>query len=323
MAVVLSAMVTPAAPVWAEADTGSQSSAPTRSRWSVGLTVGSYAPDLRKLNAALHNQGEVLLQDPNYLIPRNQNLPVLTRDISVEGLSGDANYGMEGQWHWFPRMSVLLVATNWQGRVTKSDTITMSLRSNLPPVIVPRTARYNLNLSQMWLGWRYAFFDRPEKVRLFANFGVFGFSTADLTMDALLKVSEAKTLGLNFASISSTEVHGSAYSSRYGLGGEYFLSKHVSVGFHANYVTGEFQRFRVSRYFPSGFSELPPLPPNATNSLPDNVLPTNPALPVVGDPLQTAQVDEPRETVEVVHHPTNVLLSLDGWDLGAMFRVYY
>ena len=80
---------------------------------------------------------------------------------------------------------------------------------------------------------------------------------------------------------------------------------------------------RVSRYFPSGFSELPPIPPQTTNSLPDNVLPSNHALPVPGEQLQTAEITTPRDTVEVVNNPTNVRLDLRGVEVAFTLRVYY
>jgi len=294
-------------------------------RWSVGLTAGSYAPRLSQINDALAEPGLVLLQDPNFLIPRNQDLPVEVRDAAAPELSGNASYGMELQWQMRQRLSVVFMVLNWQGQSQVSDTITMALRSNLPPVDVPRTARYNLNVNQLWLGWRYALFDRPGKGRLFLNFGVAGLAVADLTMDTLLKVNPGpdEPLDISFASISSTEVHGRAYSSRYGIGGEFFMTRQISVGFHANYIFGEFDTFRVSRYFPSGFSELPPIPPQTTNSLPDNVLPSNHAQPVPGEQLQTADITTPRDTVEVVNNPTNVRLDLRGVEVAFTLRVYY
>lgn len=303
---------------------GAQDEEPA-SRWSVGVTAGTYSPRLAQLNEALETPGLVLLQDPNFLIPRNQELPATVRDAAAPELSANASYGLEVQWQLRQRLAVVFMLLNWQGQSRVSDTITMALRSNLPPVDVPRTARYNLNLNQFWVGWRYSLFDRPSKGRLFLNIGVAGLAVADLTMDALLKVNPGPDdpLDLSFASISSTEVHGTAYSSRYGIGGEFFMSRQISVGFHANYIFGEFSTFRVSRYFPSGFSELPPIPPQTTNSLPDNVLPSNHALPVVGERLQTATISQPSESVEVVENPTRVRLDLRGLEVAFMLRVYY
>jgi len=293
--------------------------------WSMGLTAGSYTPSLAQFNNALAKPGLVILQDPNFLIPRNQDLPATQRDVASPEVTDQISYGVELQWQARPRVAVVFMLLNWQGRSTINDTITMALRSNLPPVDVPRTARYNLNLNQFWVGWRYSLFDSPGKGRLFVNLGVAGYAVADLTMDALLKVvpDEENPIDLNFASISSTEVHGTAFTSRYGVGGEYFLTKHVSMGFHANYIFGEITDFRISRFFPSGFSELPPIPPETTNSLPDNVLPSNHELPVVGEQLQTATVTEPREAVEIVSNPNNVSLDLRGIEASFMLRVYY
>jgi len=315
-----STQATPGAQTTGTSDTGALSS-----RWSVGITAGSYTPSLAQFNDALHKAGLVILQDPNFLIPRNQDLPATERDVSTPPLTDQISYGIEAQWQVQPRVAVVFMLLNWQGRSTISDTITMALRSNLPPVDVPRTARYNLNLNQFWVGWRYSLYDNPGKSRLFVNLGVAGYAVADLTMDALLKVipDEQNPIDLNFASISSTEVHGTAFTSRYGVGGEYFLTDHVSMGFHANYIFGQVTTFKISRFFPSGFSELPPIPPETTNSLPDNVLPTTHEQPVVGENLQTAIVSEPREAVEILQDPTNVSLNLKGIEASFMLRVYY
>jgi hypothetical protein len=304
---------------------GTAGTAQLSSRWSIGITAGTYTPSLGQFNDALHKAGLVILQDPNFLIPRNQDLPVTQRDVSTPPLTDEISYGVEAQWQARPRVAVVFMLLNWQGRSTISDTITMALRSNLPPVDVPRTARYNLNLNQFWVGWRYSLYDNPGKSRLFINLGVAGYAVADLTMDALLKVipDEQNPIDLNFASISSTEVHGTAFTSRYGVGGEYFLTNHVSMGFHANYIFGQINTFRISRFFPSGFTELPPIPPETTNSLPDNVLPTTHQDPVVGEQLQTAIVTEPREAVEIVQNPTDVTLNLRGVEASFMMRVYY
>lgn len=321
-ALVLSLFVALAPTVAMAIDEGGQPS--LKKRWSIGLTAGTYTPDLRQLNAVLADPNVALLQDPNFLIPRNENLPASVRNVSMPELASELNYGVEAQWQWRDRVSLVLMTQNWQGRSSVSDTITMALRSNLPPIDVPRTARYNLNLNHIWLGWRYSLFDRPGHGSLFLNLGIAGLAVADFTMDTLLKVNQKDgALDLNFASISSTEVHGTAYSSRYGLGGEFFVGKKMSIGFHANYIFGEMNDFRIARYFPSGFSELPPIPPQTTNSLPENILPSNHALPEDGSQLLAAEITEPRENVEVVSNPRPILLDLDGWEFAFMARIYY
>ncbi len=293
-------------------------------RWSVGLTAGVYNPSFQTLNNALNTPGLVIVQDPNFLIPQNQDLPIEIRDVAAADLTSTINYGMEGQWDWTDRVSFVVMALNWQGRSQVSDEITMSLRSNLPPVTVPRTARYNMNINQLWLGWRLSIFNRPNQGRLYVNLGVAGISVADFTADALIKVQLPADQNIpSFASISSTEFHGTAYSTRYGVGGEVVLSKNISVGFHINYIFGEMQKFRVKRYFPSGFTELPPIPPTSTNNLPPNVIPSTFAPPEVGDQLSTAQVEVARETTELLGETTDLVLDLDGWDAAFTFRVYY
>jgi len=297
-------------------------------RWAIGLTGGSYAPKLRQLNAVLAQPGQVILQDPNFLIPRNQDLPVVIRDVGTPGLTSAASYGIEAVWEWQPRVSFVFSALNWQGRSSMEDTITMSLRSNLPPIDVPRSARYNLNLNQLWVGWRYSFFDRPREARLFANINIAGLAVADWSMDTLLKVQqEPGSLIPSFASISSAEFHGTAYSSRYGLGGEVFISENISLGFQSNYILSTLNKLRMTRFFPAGFAELPPLPPTPVSVGgvidPPNLVPTVHALPEGPEQLTTATVTEPREAKEVVSNPTPVDLDLNGWEFAFTFRIYY
>jgi len=87
-----------AAPAWGQESFEQHSDKPSpASRWSVGLTAGTYTPGLKAFNHALNTPGLVIMQDPNFLIPRNENLPVEIRDVGVADLSSSVNYGMETQ----------------------------------------------------------------------------------------------------------------------------------------------------------------------------------------------------------------------------------
>lgn len=233
-------------------------------RFSIALTSGLYKPSLSTLNRILGNPNQAILQDPNYLLPRNRLLPAEVRNIVVPTITERVNYGLEVQWEATDDFSVVATLSIWQGDAVAHDTITTFIRQDLPPVQAPRSARYDVSLSQIWLGWKYNLYRNPERGRVFVNVGLAGVTLADLTMDTLFKVD---TPDQNFAATSSTEARGLAYTTRIGLGGEYFLTEWLSVGFNVNYVIGKITNLEVERHFRQNFANIP-VPPTEANQPP-------------------------------------------------------
>jgi hypothetical protein len=119
-----------------------------------------------------------------------------------------------------------------------------------------------LTIKQAWLGWKYNFFQAPDRGRLFLNVGLIGVSMIDFTMDSLVRVNSPD---LSFASVSSTEAEGVAFTSRVGIGGEYFIAPWLSFGVNANYVIGSNSHMKVKRHFRSSFFNIPAPPPETIN----------------------------------------------------------
>ncbi|HLG22478.1 MAG TPA: hypothetical protein VI382_06655 [Candidatus Manganitrophaceae bacterium] len=251
------------------------------SRLSVAYTVGGYQPSLKTLNKVLGDPHLAILQDPNYLLPRNRFLTAEVRNIVAPELAGKTNYGLEVQWEATEKFSLVGTLSLWQGESRAEDVINTFIRQDLPPVSAPRSATYNLTISQIWLGWKYNFIRDPDRSRLFVNVGLVGISVANLTMDSLVKVNSPD---LNFASVSSTEAQGIAFTSRLGIGGEYFITPWLSFGVNTNYVIGSSSHIKVERHFKSSFVDIPP-PPSETINL-QNVPPT----PQNGQTLTYARV---------------------------------
>ena len=251
------------------------------SRLSVAYVTGVYNPSLKTLNKVLGDPHLAILQDPNYLLPRNRLLPAEVRNIVVPPIAGKTNHGLEVQWEATDQLSLVATLSLWQGESIGEDVLTTFLRQDLPPVAAPRSARYDLTVKQIWLGWKYNFFRDPDRGRLFINVGLIGVSIADMTMDSLLRVNSP---GLNFASVSSTEAQATAFTSRIGLGGEYFITSWFSFGVNANYVLGSSSHMKVTRHFRSSFSDIPPPPPETTDL--QNIPPT----PQNGETLTWAEV---------------------------------
>jgi hypothetical protein len=170
----------------------------------------------------------------------------------------------------------------------------------------------------------------PERGRLFVNVGLAGVSLADLTLDTLFKIN---TPDQSFASSSSIEARGFSYTTRLGLGGEYFLTSWLSVGFNVNYVIGTVSKLKVERNFRQNFSDIPVPPAEA-------VQPPGVPVPEQGETVQYATVesvnitdfcDPPAPTgANVAQFGTcapgagrTLELELNGLQIGAALRFYF
>jgi len=296
------------------------------SRLSVAYTFGVYQPSLKTLNRILGDPNQAILQDPNYLLPRNRLLPVEKRNIVAPAISGKSTYGLDVQWEATKRFSFVSTVSVWSGESKASDEIDLFLRQDLPPGTFPRNATYDLKVSQIWLGWKYNLFQDPDKGRLFLNFGLFGVSIADLTLDSVVRVNSPEA-GLSFVSVSSTEAQGVAFTSRFGIGGEYFLSESISFGINANYILAEASKVKVKRHFRASFSLDPDPPPETTDFL--NV----PQIPENGDRITTAAVVSENITDRCTPGDgkggcgrgagTPLGLELNGFHVTAVIRYYF
>ncbi len=259
------------------------------SRLSVAYTFGVYQPSLKTLNRILGDPGRAILQDPNYLLPRNRLLPAEKRNIVSPPIAGKTSFGLDIQYEANKRFSLVATLSVWSGESSLSDEIDLFLRQDLPPDTFPRSATYDLKITQLWLGWKYNLIRDPDFGRFYLNIGLFGVSIADLTMDSVVKVNRPD-IDLSFASVSSTEAQGIAFTSRFGFGGEYYVTKSISFGIDANYILATSSKIKVKRHFRSNFSTNLPSPPETTD------LQNIPQVPQEGDQLTTAVVSSQNVT---------------------------
>ena len=299
------------------------------SRFSVSIIGGIYQPSLSSLNRILGDPHQAILQDPNFLLPHNLLLPAEVRNILSPKIEGNANYGLEAQWDVTDRFSLTATVSIWQGDSTASDVITTFIRQDLPAVQAPRTARYQVSLTQMWLGWKYNLIRDPERGRIFVDIGLAGVALADLTMDSLFKVNLPDQ---SFASLSQTEARGISYTTRFGLGGEYFLTEWLSIGIDVNYVVGTVTKLEVRRYFQQNFSSVP-IPPSQA------IQPPTTPIPQGGQTVTTAHVQTQNITdtcspaaPNASSSPfgscapgagNNLQLELNGFQINGVLRFYF
>jgi hypothetical protein len=283
--------------------------APTSSPWSFALTVGYYSPRLGTLNQVLEDTSVTFLEDPNFLLPRNQNLSFEQRNLAVEGIEGGATYGLDTFYNTGGPHSFGLSFSSWRGETFGQDMISLFLRSNQDPIIVPRSARYNLILDQIFLEWRYHLFRKPDGKGLYLNAGLVGVTLAFFTMDALVNVVDPQ---LSFASVSSDESFGWGYTTRFGIGGTYPLTSWLSIGGRANYILGNIQNLEVTRHFEAGFPQFPV--PNPLSVRPGVPLPQLFFTPREGKRVEYATVATIGDIEERVGPERDLTLELSGWE---------
>lgn len=223
---------------------------------TVALTAGYYRPSLNELDRVMSDPNLIISQDPNNLIPSNPGFLSEQRNLVMPEIEGAMSSGVEVEWAMRPKHALVLSLSEWQNAVVGKDTIPLLLSPTTDPVIVPRSARYNLVVNQVMLGWRYSFWERPEKGRMYLNIGLLGAAFSDLTVDTLVQVEDPPGFD-PIAIFGSMEARGTAFTTRFGLGAEYFLSPWVSIGLNAHYLFGTVTKLTVERGFPADFPDIP------------------------------------------------------------------
>jgi hypothetical protein len=303
---------------------------------SFGIRAGYYKPSLRTLNRVIANPSLSILQDPNFLLPRNPEFladcsiivgfPCTPRSISTPAIGGNALYGADIGYRINSQFSLVLTLEFYSSKSIATDTAHLLIRQDQPFLDPAREARYNLDIAEYILSWRYHLYNEPRRKTLYFDLGFFGLAQADLTMDALMKVLPEKGVTLpngGFTSVSSTEATGLGFVIRFGIGGEYFLTRWLSIGMNAEYLIGKIPKLEVRRAFTAGFPETPNQPPEALLLTPV-ALPTPQPPPNVGDYVVYGPVGNTSAVREVSLGPGSRLpIELDGFDITGQVRIHF
>jgi hypothetical protein len=273
------------------------------------LVTGYYQPRLGTLNRILRDTSLTILQDPNFLLPRNQFFSFEQRNIAVDELNGGILYGVEAFYNTGGPHTFGLTLSGWRAETIARDRITLFLVSNQPPIEVPRSARYNLVLNQVFAEWRYHLSRDAHGKGVYLNLGFVGVSLATLTMDALVNVANPTR---PFASVSSDESFGWGYTSRFGVGGEYPVTSWLSIGGRANYVLGTIRTLKVTKHFLSGFPNQAPV--EVLSIRPGVPLPQQFFPPREGRTIDYAEITTTGQIQENVSERRNLSLELSGWE---------
>ncbi len=278
--------------------------------WSFSLVAGYYRPRLGTLNRVLGDTRLTMLEDPNFLLPRNQQFPFEQRNIAVDGFNGGLLYGVEALYNTGGPHTFGLTFSGWRAESIGRDRILLRLRANeVQPGEYPRSARYNLVLDQVFAEWRYHLFRNAQGKGVYLNLGFVGITLATFTMDALVNVVHPE---VSFASVSSDESFGWGYTSRFGIGGEYPLASWLSIGGRANYVLGTIRTLKVTKHFLSGFPNTAPV--EVLSIRPGVPLPQTFFPPRDGRTVSYSEITTTGNIQEAAGERRNLSLELSGWE---------
>ncbi len=282
---------------------------------SVSLTTGYYKPSLENLNQVLSDPKTVIAQDPNHILPSNPGFVSEVRNLAMEEIKGSETLGIEAEWSINERNGLVLSLSEWQSNTVRTDLIPFQF-SPTRSGLLPRSARYNLSINQVFLSWRYALLNDPEIGRIYMDLGLLGGSFVNLTADALIRAEENPTGG-PFVSLGSFEARGRSFTTRAGLGGEVFIRPWFSVGLGVNYLWGTVTKLRVEREFPSGFrgstAGQPGVSVNPCFQLGDNQ--------TRGQTLTTITCDN--DQVREGTRPRILRINLDGFEARMALRFHF
>ncbi|HLG21972.1 MAG TPA: hypothetical protein VI382_04095 [Candidatus Manganitrophaceae bacterium] len=282
--------------------------------WEVGIVGGLYKPSLKTLNRVLSEPRLAILQDPNHQLQPNIQFTPEKRNLPVSGYDAQRAFGLEVRRKIAPRHALLMTLNVWDGETSAEDIAPQITAANIVDFAqVPRSSRYSVFVTQFWVGWRSYFWEPTETSRFHLDVGLIGLAFGQVTIDTLLKVISAQ-VAQAFPVATSLEAEGWGLTSRWGLGGEYFIKRWLSVSLRGAYIFGKIPQVKVKRFFPSGFS-TPPVAEAGTNLQPR---PVNGETVTYGEVVRGATPnDEIRSSVRTLP------LELNGFEAMGGIHFYF
>ncbi len=281
-------------------------------KWNVSLFTGVYKPSLKTLNQVLQTPKTAILQDPNHQLSPNNAFGSEVRNLKISPYEVNKTFGIEIKRWIAPKHALTARLNVWDSTVNGADIIPQITAANATEFTdVPRSTRYNLSITQLWLGWQYTLFSPFPKNEVYLDMGFIGAAFGQMTVDNLLKVTGPGTEG--FPIVSSMESRGWGMTSRWGLGSHYAIFDWLAVTFRIAYVIGEIPKMKINRFFPSGFSTPPPEETNTELE----------PRPEVGDSVNIAEVQSETSTREVRTNIRPLPLELDGLEVLFGFQITF
>lgn len=302
-------------------------------RWSVTPILGIHMPQLEALNKGEFRSPIVGVGEarPELIEGQTPGPETDTGEATSVAFGGHndlpeigaaSNAGLEFQWIQSDKHSVIFGASSWEG-FTEGGRVPMRvpLQGELRDAVFERRA--TLSYNEFFFGWRYNAVIHPKKkYKLYTR----------LTFNELFDIDYRESLIYSFADQPNSDPQRNFVDIKrifildsqatgvillqFGAGGEYFLKKHISIGFESSYV-----------FQPRTFTLRPSFIDSDTQ-LGDGMVVFYPALPDVNNNNDLRYVREdvvPLATyAQNQQPPTNEMkLSFQGWKAAFRLNVYF
>lgn len=220
-------------------------------RWSVSPILGIHAPKLEALNkgefhSPILGVGEARPELVEGETPGPDSSTGEAVTVAFGGPSNlpeigpSSNAGLEFQWIQNEKHSFIFGASSWEG-YTVADKLPMRvpLQGRLRDAIFDRRATVSYN--EFFFGWRYNVFALPKKYTLYTRFSLNELFDIDYRESLVFSFADQRTDDpeTNFVDIKRIFILDSQATGvmllHFGVGGEYFLKKNLSLGFESGY----------------------------------------------------------------------------------------
>jgi hypothetical protein len=265
------------------------------------------------LNHILSEPKLAILQDPNHQLQPNPAFPPEIRNLIVPGFTTEKTVAVELRRRFSTDHALVFTLSSWNGQTHAADIAPHITGTTVGDIQnVPRDSRYDVVITQLWLGWRYNLMTPSEQARVFVDIGLVGVALAQLTVDTLLRVT-GSNIPVGFPIVSSLEGQGIGFTSRWGIGGEYEIKKSLAISFRIGYILGRVTEIKVRRFFRSGFSADPP-PEGGSDLQP---------VPVKGETITFATVSQGATNQELRSNRAPFVMELNGLEGSIGVHFYF
>lgn len=208
--------------------------------------VGYHFPDLKDLSEGLFNSPLIVKANLT-----NELFIDTTRDFifhnDLPSLGPGAELGLEFEVRLSKKSSLIFGGSTWESTSESSIRTEFPLQRVLNSVVSER--EISISYTQFFLGWKKTWFERPQKFRFYGSFALHEFFDVDLRERFSFLFLEGAAEGFPRILILQAQNTGIALFS-VGVGGEYFITKRLSIGLDGSYYFGV-------RDFPLQVSENP------------------------------------------------------------------
>jgi len=231
----------------------------------------------------------------------------------MKPIGPSTNIGLEFQWAQNDRHVFIMGGSTWEGDTRGNTRGQLPVQGKFQNTEYERRAK--ISYTEYYLGWRYNFrFKESKKYRLYSRITLNELFDIDYKEEHVFSITGGVLDDVKRIVTANGQATG-VLMFQFGLGGEYFLNKQMSIGMEAGYIISprsfQFDTTSSNDDFQLGdsFSIFMPVRPLNVNS----------PLGVI-DPDTDAAQDWTKVTVP---SPQNINLRFDGWKLALRFTIYY